>query len=103
MLVHFANAGFIAKPTYGGGAPRDRLVYLHHATIASSFVAVASPSVSAVTPFLRTRPPNACLLPAPANERAQRFNNVTHLVLFLECIFKTRRSERLQYVDRFTE
>ena len=43
MLVHFANAGFIAKPTNGGDAPRDKLAYLHHATIASSFVAVASP------------------------------------------------------------
>ena len=36
MLVHFANSGFIAKPTCGGDAPRDRSDYFHLAAIISS-------------------------------------------------------------------
>ena len=78
MLVHFANSGFIAKPTCGGDAPRDRSDYFHLAAIiSSSFVTLA------VT--------RACVSVSVAN--------VTEMVQFLKCISKTRVEGENSYLS----
>ena len=77
MLVHLPNAAFIAKPTHGVGntaaAPRGRRLNLHHARIASPFVAGVAPVTRVLRPSAAKR-----ALPSPANQLAL-CGNVTDL------------------------